>query len=228
MKDLQLTFAGRQLTDQELETLASWRTDGSGFNIISSEPNSLDYEHAHSANAQDPNSQTYFEDLISRFTSAESLPRFTDNTFGSESISLYGFDADGQPSLPKDALSGEKFALAMRVLPRMMYYNLGVQLQQEMSLMLESKTTNDTQMERVRSLLSQYGNTHLRRSWPSWLTHANDYEFMQRNSNATRRSSAKTYRKRSASPLMQSQSFQREHLQMVMISLFSQEKLLMT
>lgn len=157
LKGLQGTFTGRQLTDQELETLASWRIKNPDFRIYASRPDRLEVEQSHSPDAQDLNPQTYFKDLVSKFTSAESLPRFTNTRGGSESIPLYGLDTDGRPSLPKDTASGEGFALAMRVLPRMLYYNLGVRLQREMSLMLENRTTDDTQMERVRSLLKQYG-----------------------------------------------------------------------
>ncbi|KAL8754604.1 MAG: hypothetical protein Q9184_005063 [Pyrenodesmia sp. 2 TL-2023] len=149
LRGLEWTFAGRQLTDQELETLASWRTKDPNFKTYANYFDRLEVKEAQSPNAPDLNSPTYFEDLVSRFTSAESLPRFTNELEGLEYILFYGLDTDGRPSLPKDTVTGERFALAMGVLPRMLYYNLGVRLQQEMSSMLESKTTDDTQLERV-------------------------------------------------------------------------------
>lgn len=159
MAGLQWTFTGRQLTDQELEKLASWRIEDLRFQIYPPRPDSFHVEEAQSPNAQDLNPETYFEDLVSRFTSAESLRTFSGDRNGSESIPLHELGPDGRPSLPKNTVSGEGLALTMRVLPRMLYYNFCVRLQQEMSLMLESKTTDDTQMERVRCLLNQYGKS---------------------------------------------------------------------
>ncbi|KAL8918527.1 MAG: hypothetical protein Q9172_005397 [Xanthocarpia lactea] len=104
--------------------------------------------------------------LAALSTSDESLPRIgvvPDGPAGplTETIPLYALDTDGKPSLLKNTVSGEGFALAMRVLPRMVYFNLCTRLQQEMSLMLETKTTDNTQVERVGSLLNQYGKIRL-------------------------------------------------------------------
>ncbi|KAL8759946.1 MAG: hypothetical protein Q9199_000414 [Rusavskia elegans] len=112
------------------------------------------------------NPQTYFEDLVSTFTSDESLPRIgivPDGPAGPlpDTIPLYGLDGDGRPSLPQGTVSGEGFALALRVLPRMLYCNLCVRLQQEMGSMLESKTTDDTQVERASQPWEDTGDLDL-------------------------------------------------------------------
>lgn len=165
MKGLQFPFTGRQLTDQELETLQRGRLPHNDFNLCLTitGPHSLDIGESQGPDAQAINPQTYFEDLVSTFTSDENLPRVgivPDGPAGpiSDTIPLYGLNDDGKPSLPKDTVSGEGYALALRVLPRMLYCNLCVRLQQEMSSMLESKTTDDSQMERISSLLIRYGN----------------------------------------------------------------------
>ena len=164
MKGLQCPFTGRQLTDQELETLKRGRLPHNDFNLrlTITSLHSLDIGESQGSDAQDINPQTYFEDLVSTFTSDENLPRVgivPDSLDGpiSDTIPLYGLDGDGRPSLPKDTVSGEGYALALRVLPRMLYCNLCIRLQQEKSSILESKTTDDSQMERVSSLLIRYG-----------------------------------------------------------------------
>ena len=164
MKGLQCPFTGRQLTDQELETLKRGRLPHNEYNLrlTITCPHGLDIGESQGPDAQDINPQTYFEDLVSTFTSDENLPRVgivPDGRDGpiADTIPLYGLDGDGRPSLPKDTVSGEGYALALRVLPRMLYCNLCVRLQQEMSSMLESKTTDDFQMERISSLLIRYG-----------------------------------------------------------------------
>ena len=157
MSGLQMNFTGRRLTNEELEKLG-WPSHGSDLSIRGYKY--LFVENVYDHNAQVLNSKTYFEDLVSRFTSAESFRRITRKRDESKSTPLYGLDADGRASLPKDTVSGEGLTLALEVLPRMLYYNLCVRFQQEMSLILESKTTDDTQMARVGSLLNQYGNTH--------------------------------------------------------------------
>ncbi|CAL8577902.1 hypothetical protein XPA_003712 [Xanthoria parietina] len=163
MKGLQCPFTGRQLTDQELETLKRGRLPHNDFNLrlTITSLHSLDIGESQGSDAQDINPQTYFEDLVSTFTSDENLPRVgivPDSLDGpiSDTIPLYGLDGDGRPSLPKDTVSGEGYALALRVLPRMLYCNLCIRLQQEKSSILESKTTDDSQMERVSSLLIRY------------------------------------------------------------------------
>lgn len=158
MRGLQLNFTGRELTDEEFEILG--RPRWGGALDITGPSRFLHVERINDPNAQVLNSKTYFEDLVSRFTSNESLARLTRNQRDSKSVPLYGLDANGGASLIKDTMSGDGLALALGVLPRMLYYNLCVRLQQEMSLILESKTTDDTQLARVGSLLNQYGNTH--------------------------------------------------------------------
>ena len=159
MTGLQLNFTGRQLTDKELEILGFLPSDDGTIEwSIIGHPNYFQVENINDPNAQVLNSKTYFEDLVSRFTSADSFPRIIRAQVESEYVPLYGLDANGRASLPKDTVSGEGLALALEVLARMFYYNLCVRLQQEMSLILESKTTDDTQMARVGSLLKRYGN----------------------------------------------------------------------
>ncbi|KAL9033811.1 MAG: hypothetical protein Q9180_005751 [Flavoplaca navasiana] len=156
MSGLQMNFTGRQLTEEEskiLDIRPSVVREPFG---ITGRSDWFHVENVNDPNAQVLNSTMYFEDLVSRFTSAESLPRVFRGGVESKSVPLFGLDADGRVSLPKDTVSGEGFALALQVLPKMVYYNLSVRLQQEMSLILESKTTDDTQMARVRSLLNQY------------------------------------------------------------------------
>ncbi|KAL9630456.1 MAG: hypothetical protein Q9204_004712 [Flavoplaca sp. TL-2023a] len=154
-----MNFTGRQLTDEELEILGPQPSHGPANWIIHRNPSFFVFKKVYDRNAQVLNPETYFKDLVSRFTSGENLPRFTCEGAESKSVPLYGLDTDGRASLPKDTFSGEGLSLALEVLPEMFFYNLCVRLQQEMSLILESKTTDDTQMARVGSLLNQFGNT---------------------------------------------------------------------
>lgn len=163
MKGLKRNFTGRQFTDQELEIVQTRRK--MGFYANHNIPAALGVYEASNPNVQALRVQNYFEDLVSRFTSIENLPHFSSGKAESETVSLHCLDAHGRPSLPKNTTSGEGFALAMRVLPKILYYNLVVRLQQEMSFMLESKTTDDKQLERITTLLNQYGNTAFGGVW---------------------------------------------------------------
>lgn len=124
MKGLEWNFTGRQFTDQELKIFESCRDKG--FYPDDSIPAALGVHEASNPKVQALRVQNYFEDLVSRFTSIENLPHFSNGKAESETVSLHWLDAHGRPSLPKNTTSGEGFALAMRVLPKILYYNLGV------------------------------------------------------------------------------------------------------
>lgn len=108
-------------------------------------------------------SPEYFKDLVLRFTSSKNLAQIgvdqnNETTGDTETIPLYQSNGEGEVEL-NDTASGEGIALAMRILPAMVGLHVHVRLQQELSSILDRKSTSNEQLERVGALLDQHGNS---------------------------------------------------------------------